>query len=172
MDLPSAKAEQLVARLESDFFIQLQELRDAITLSPTLKDNPSYRASCNLIHRTSFFSVDLYIASGRPYERAQFARRIRQTIATNPNRYAYFVSPEDIILIKLEWYRLANGVLDRQWNDVRSVIVAQENTLDIAYLRQWAAYLAITDLLDAALRGLPPPLTTRNADSQQLRLDL
>jgi len=133
--LPAAKAGLVAARLEPEFFIQLSDLRDAIALAPSLQDDPMHRASCNLVHRSSFFRVDLFIASGRPYERAQFARRIPQTVALNPDRHAYFVSPEDIILIKLDWYRMAQGVLDRQWSDVQSVLATQGSTLDTAYLR-------------------------------------
>ncbi len=171
--LPSTKASLFAAQLEPEFFIQLNDLRDAIALAPSLQDDPTHRASCNLVHRNSFFRVDLFIASGCPYERAQLARRIPQTVAINPARHAYFVSPEDIILIKLDWYRMAQGVLDRQWSDVQSVLATQGSTLDTVYMRHWATQLAITDLLNAALRGAPPPrLTLPDNESQQLRLDL
>jgi hypothetical protein len=171
--LPAAKAGLFAARLEPEFFIQLSDLRDAIALASSLRGDPLHRASCNLVHRSSFFRVDLFIASGRPYELAQFARRISQTIALNPERQAYFVSPEDIILIKLDWYRMAQGVLDRQWSDVQSVLATQGSTLDTAYLRHWATQLGIADLLDAALRGAwPPKMTPPDDESQQLRLDI
>ncbi len=120
--LPAAKAGLFTARIAPEFFVQISDLRDAIALAPTLHDNPLHRASCNLVHRTSFFRVDLFIASGRPYEFAQFARRVPQTVALNPERRTYFVSPEDIILIKLDWYRMAQGALERQWIDVQSVL--------------------------------------------------
>ncbi len=173
--LPAAKAGIFAARLEPAFFLQLSDLRDAIALAPSLRDDPFRRASFNLVHRTSFFRVDLFIASGRPYEQAQFTRRVPQTVALNPERQAYFVSPEDIILIKLDWYRMAQGALDRQWSDVQSVLATQGNTLDTAYLRYWAAQLDIVHLLDAALHRAPPPRLTPpddNDDSPQLRLDL
>ncbi|MBP1465380.1 hypothetical protein EYB53_006650 [Candidatus Chloroploca sp. M-50] len=68
---------------------------------------------------------------------------------------------------------MSQGILDRQWSDVQSVLATQESTLDTAYLRHWATQLAIADLLDAALHGVPPPrLTQPDGDSQQLRLDL
>ncbi|WP_129626881.1 hypothetical protein [Candidatus Oscillochloris fontis] len=171
--LPAAKAGLFTARIAPEFFVQISDLRDAIALAPTLHDDPLHRASCNLVHRTSFFRVDLFIASGRPYELAQFARRVPQTVALNPERRAYFVSPEDIILIKLDWYRMAQGALERQWIDVQSVLTTQGSTLDIAYLRHWAAQLALADLLDAALRRAPPPrLTPPDDDSSQMRLDI
>jgi hypothetical protein len=100
-------------------------------------------------------------------------QRIRQTVALNPERQAYFVSPEDIILIKLDWYRLANGVLDRQWADVQSVIATQGNALDTTYMQHWATQLDIRDLLDAALRGAAPPrVIPPGDDSQQIRLEI
>ncbi|WP_097646170.1 hypothetical protein [Candidatus Viridilinea mediisalina] len=171
--LPATKARPFVLQIEAEFFVQLSDLYDAITLAPSLHNSPMQRASCNLVHRNSFFRVDLFIASDRPYERAQFARRIPQIVAINPERQAYFVSPEDIILLKLDWYRMAQGILDRQWSDVQAVLATQGDTLDTAYLRHWAKQLAISDLLDAALRGVPPPrLTPPDDAAAQLRLDL
>lgn len=83
------------------------------------------------------------------------------------------MSPEDISLIKLGWYRMAQGALERQWIDVQSVLTTQGSTLDTAYLRHWAEQLALADLLEAALRGAPPPrLTPPSDDSSQLRLDI
>jgi hypothetical protein len=171
--LPASKAAPLVAQIEPEFFLQLTDLRDAVALAPTLRDNPLHRATCNAIHRGTFFRVDLFISSGRAYERAQLSRRIRQTVTLNPERQAFFVSPEDIILAKLEWYRMAEGMLDRQWSDVQSVIATQQSTLDLAYLNAWALTLAIPDLLAAALRGEAPPnpAPPRGAPDQ-LRLDM
>ena len=124
------------------------------------------------MHRTSFFRIDLFVASGRSFEQAQFARRIPQTIAINPERQAYFVSPEDIVLLKLEWYRLSQGVLDRQWSDMRAVLTTQGDTLDLAYLRAWAPQLAVGGLLEAALRGDPPPRLPPDSDEpHQARMD-
>jgi hypothetical protein len=171
--LSANKAARFAALIEPDFFVQLTDIRDAIALAPSLRDDPLHRATCNLVHRSSFFRVDLFISSGRAYELAQLSRRIPQTVALNPERQAYFVSPEDIILIKLDWYRMAQGALDRQWTDVQSVIKTQGNFLDLAYLRHWASQLAIADLLDAALRGASPPtLAPLDDDSQQMRLDI
>jgi hypothetical protein len=64
----------------------------------------------------------------------------------------YLSSPEDVILHKLEWYRLGGGVSDRQWGDVLGVLKVQGEALDFGYLRQWAGELGLTELLAAALR--------------------
>jgi hypothetical protein len=59
-----------------------------------------------------------------------------------------------------------------QWMDVQAVLTTQGDILDVAYLRKWAAQLAVGDLLDAALRGDPPPRLPSDSDkSQQARMD-
>jgi len=60
-------------------------------------------------------------------------------------------SAEDTVLSKLEWYRLREGVSDRQWQDVLGVLKVQGERLDLAYLRQWAAELGVAELLEKAI---------------------
>jgi hypothetical protein len=43
-------------------------------------------------------------------------------------------------------------VSERQWRDVTGIVQAQSSRLDRAYLRQWAAELAVSDLLERALK--------------------
>ena len=59
-------------------------------------------------------------------------------------------SPEDIVLAKLEWFRLGGETSERQWWDVVGVLRVAEDA-DRAYLRRWAAALNLTDLLERAL---------------------
>ena len=59
---------------------------------------------------------------------------------------------EDIVLHKLEWYRLGGGVSERQWQDVLGVFRVQGATLDRAYLERWASDLGVADLLARAIR--------------------
>ena len=61
------------------------------------------------------------------------------------------VTAEDIILSKLEWYRLGGEVSDRQWNDVLGILKIQEGRLDHSYLQHMAVGIGVTDLLEAAL---------------------
>lgn len=61
-----------------------------------------------------------------------------------------FVSAEDIILSKLDWYRMSDGISERQWRDVLGVLKVQKPLLDIVYLEHWAAKLQLTDFLQRA----------------------
>ena len=58
---------------------------------------------------------------------------------------------EDTILRKLEWYRAGGETSERQWNDLRGVLKVSGPRLDLAYMRHWAPYLKVDDLLERLL---------------------
>jgi len=97
------------------------------------------------------FKVDVFICKGRAYDRVQLERRLAETVDIESKRQAYFATPEDAILAKLEWYRLWGEVSDRQWGDILGVLKAQGSRLDQAYLQHWAGQLGVADLLVRAL---------------------
>jgi hypothetical protein len=68
-----------------------------------------------------------------------------------PPAEALVATPEDTLLAKLEWYRSGGEVSERQWRDVLGIMMVQGNKLDLAYLRQWAKELKVSDLLERAL---------------------
>jgi hypothetical protein len=55
------------------------------------------------------------------------------------------------VLRKLEWYRSGGETSERQWNDLRGVCRAASKQLDLNYLRKWAGYLKVDDLLETLL---------------------
>ena len=140
-DLRFEHVARLVQALTGQFYIDEDSVRDAIRL----------RRSFSAIHLATSFKVDIFIPQQRPYSPVQFERRVRQTIWTDPEYAVYLASAEDNLLAKLEGYRLGNEVSDRQWRDILGVIKTQDVRLDFAYLRQWAAALNVSDLLEKAL---------------------
>ena len=65
---------------------------------------------------------------------------------------------EDVVLSKLRWYRLGGETSEQQWNDVLGVISVQRDRLDLAYLRDWAQYLKVDDLLEQVLAERHEPI--------------
>ncbi len=131
----------LVGALEGDYYVSLPAIHEALA-----------RRSCfNLIHLATMFKVDVFVAGQRPYDRLAF-ERIRPGLIDDddPATRVSFASPEDVILGKLEWYRLGDEVSDTQWRDVLGVMRVQGELLDREYLRHWAAQLGVADLLEKA----------------------
>jgi hypothetical protein len=141
VDLGLEHVEPLARALDDAFYADAEMMRDAVRR----------RGSFNVIHLETMFKVDVFISKGRPFDQAQFERRVLQTLTTGPDRAAYVASAEDIILAKLEWYHLGGQASDRQWRDVQNVLKVQEARLDLHYLHHWAAQLGLRDVLERAL---------------------
>ena len=82
------------------------------------------------------------------FERAQ-RRILRQDHKDQRFRLA---SAEDVILHKLHWYKMGDEASERQWNDVLGVLKVQAETLDVEYMKKWAAELQVTSLLNRAFQ--------------------
>ncbi|MCW5933502.1 MAG: hypothetical protein KIT45_04275 [Fimbriimonadia bacterium] len=141
-DLSLSHIQPLVAALSKEFYADEEMIRDAI----------ERKSSFNLIHFDTAFKVDIFVRKLRAYDQIQLKRRRTVVIATDPEQTVYVVSPEDIILAKLEWYRLGGEVSDRQWRDILGVLKTLEGELDMNYLQQWADEIEVVDLLKRALK--------------------
>ncbi len=130
----------LVQSLQSHFYVLSADITEALQRC----------GSFNIIHLETLFKVDIFLPKDRPYDQAQFGRRVAHVLSRTPHDTMYLCSVEDTILSKLEWFRLGNDVSERQWLDVLGVLKVQEPTLDRAYMQEWATILGVVDLLERA----------------------
>jgi hypothetical protein len=131
----------LLAALQDTYYANAQAMSEAIA-----------RRSCfNLIHLATSFKVDVFPAKDREYDRVALGRaRKRPVDQEDPPTQLFLASPEDVVLSKLEWFRLGEEVSQTQWRDVIGVLKVQAAALDSSYLQEWAARLGIADLLEKA----------------------
>lgn len=133
--------QPFIAALEAEFYIDPQMVAGAV----------HQYGSFNLIHRQTFFKVDVFIPPARPFLQSQLQRARDQVFTLESERRAKFASPEDTILSKLEWYHLGGETSERQWRDVLGILKVQSGNLDLDYLHHWADELDLAGLLIRAL---------------------
>jgi hypothetical protein len=141
-DIRLEQVQQLSEMLENEFYIDPEMIMNAIL----------YNSSFNLIHLDTMFKVDVFILKRRPFDLNQMRRRVLQNVGDSPADQVYFSSAEDIILAKLEWFRMGGEVSERQWRDVLGVLGLQSERLDFEYLWKWSVDLGVQDLLHRALK--------------------
>jgi hypothetical protein len=133
-----------VSALKDEFYLDEEMIAESI----------QHQSSFNLIHRESIFKVDVFIPRPRPFLKSQLAHAQNQSFLFESEVSAKFASPEDVILAKLEWYRLGGEVSERQWRDILGVLKTRAGGLDLGYMRKWAEDLKVSDLLERALRDM------------------
>ncbi len=139
-DIRFEHVNALVRRLKVEYYIDGDMIRDAIR----------HNSSFNIIYLDSMFKIDVFLPKLRQYAQQERLRARKEVIAEGVRPF-YLSSPEDIILNKLEWYKIGDEISTRQWNDLIGVINRQRAILDLAYLRLWAGELNIAGLLARAL---------------------
>ncbi len=140
-ELDEPAARKLVAALANDYYASESAAVDAVR-----------RRTCfNLLHFATSSKIDIFVSKNRQFDRAVQDRAAVRSLGDEDALSARVVSAEDIILLKLEWFRLGDEASERQWRDLTSVAKLQAHRLDCEYLRLWARELGLTDLLDRLL---------------------
>jgi hypothetical protein len=135
------QADKLIELLSSDYYISKEAVYQALKQQGTF----------NVIHLDSAFKIDVFIRKNTAFEKQFMARRISLRLSDSIKKEFAVISPEDIILLKLQWYRDGGFSSERQWNDVMGILTVQAERLDFDYLNKWAAILEINDLLEKAV---------------------
>ena len=143
-ELEPVHVSRLVAALHHAYFVDDSRVRAAIAT----------KRSFNLIHLASMFKVDVFVSRGRPFDASAFARVRHERFGQQPEDPGIpLASAEDVLLAKLEWFRRGGETSERQWEDVKGLVRVGAGVLDVVYLRQWAALIGVSDLLDRVLHA-------------------
>jgi hypothetical protein len=141
-ELQASHVERFVERLQPEYYVDEARVRDSV----------ASRRSFNLIHLSTMLKVDVFVSKGRPFDSEAMARARPEALDEGAASRRFFVaSLEDIVLAKLEWFRLGGEVSERQWSDVVGVLKTAGSAADLVYLRRWGTALGVADLLERAL---------------------
>lgn len=140
-DLHPVQVPGFVERLGDAYYADADMVLDAIR----------HRSSFNIIHLATMMKIDVFILKPRAFDLEAFARVTREALGEESHRTFPLTTAEDIILHKLEWYRLGERMSERQWEDVIGVLRMQRDALDRTYLDRWARELGVDDLLHQAI---------------------
>ena len=142
-EVPLEKVVAFVQSLKEAYYVDADMIKDAIR----------HRSEFNVIHLDTMFKVDIFLPKRRPFDQA-VRQRVQKSELKILDERSFFnmESPEDVILTKLEWYKVGGGASERQWGDILGVLKVQKQKLDREYLRRWAKEIGVADLLTRALQ--------------------
>jgi len=130
VELSEKDLSRFIPRFEADYYLDPETVRDAV----------KSRGMFNLIHDEYIIKIDFVVRKDTPYRRREFSRRKKVAV---DDQDLYVVSPEDLILSKLDWAKDSRSEV--QLNDVRNLLKSVKG-LNQSYLARWAKALNIESL--------------------------
>lgn len=104
------------------------------------------RTQFNIIHTLTALKVDC-ILPANAFDQNEITRGILKSIGSGQT--AVFATPEDVILKKMEYYRL--GGSDKHLRDIAGVLKVSGEQVDHAYIAAHAEQFKLTDIWQAIL---------------------
>jgi len=145
IQLPRSSVPRLIQAFATDFYLDQASVDSA------------YQApyQFNAIDLRSSLKVDFWMLQSSPFDLQMYQRR-KQVILFSVQ--AVIASAEDVILHKLLWDRMTPS--DRQLGDAAGVVAVQGESLDRAYLLDWAEQIGVGEMLQKLLSGEIKPKET------------
>ena len=134
--------DRFLHELPPIFFADAEEAQKALRLGRPF----------NVIYMPTAFKFDLFPARAFPLGIQELDRAVFLADNGLSEDPAPFVTPEDILLAKLHWFRAGGEVSDVQWRDIQGIVRGRRETLDRVYLEQSASRLRVEGLLERPLR--------------------
>jgi hypothetical protein len=130
----------LAAFSPEEFYISEELIREAIRR----------RLQFNIIHPSSGLKVDIIVRKDTPFDQSRFSR-IRR-IRPAESYVANFAAPEDIIIMKMQYYR--EGGSEKHLRDITGILKISGDEVDLTYIADWSRRLGLTDLWEMILRKM------------------
>ena len=143
INIQYSQIQPLIKAMADDFYISDIAVEEAVSRKTS---------SFNVIHLTTTEKADIFVMKDDEFSLSQMSRRVLHCPDGDMSKSFYLCTPEDTILQKLLWLRIANNESQKQWRDILGVLKLQKEQLDFGYLQEWGQRLQLTDILLQALR--------------------
>lgn len=138
IQIQTQKANLIGTFRDLGFYVSEEAVEDAI----------ARKFQFNIIHPESDLKVDFWVVGDDERHNTEFQRKHKEKVLDNEE--VYMISPEDLILIKLEWYKDSNS--SRHLEDAQGIYEIQKDNLDIDYLKTRAVKFGLADTLSDLIK--------------------
>ena len=108
-----------------------------------------HKSEFNFIHPDTGIKVDFFVRGDNPYDKLEMKRVVLRDIY---GQKVFFISPEDLILSKLIWFKEGNS--QKQREDIKSVLRNTKIKLDFEYIKKWARKQGTDKILEKILKEI------------------
>ncbi len=133
VEIDMSGIERIYEAFREDFYVSKEAMEEAVR----------YRSMFNIIHNETLTKIDFWMLEDTAFDRERFSRRVGEELRGVP---VYFSSPEDMIIVKLDWFKQTE--IHKHYEDALGIVLVQQDSLDIEYVRQWCAKRSSGELLD------------------------
>lgn len=130
------------AFMPPDFYLSESAIKEAI----------QHKSMFNLLDTTEGDKVDFWILTDEPFDQSRFTRKYEEKILGLSMKIS---TPEDTILMKLQWTKLSGGS-EKQFTDALRVYEVQYMNLDLSYMEAWSQTLQIKELWEKLKQEAQP----------------
>ena len=134
-------ADKFYGRLKDDFYVSEEAMQQALGCC----------GSFSIIHLETAFKIDIFLLGPSDFEQQLLVRSKMVRLGESPESDLCFVSPEDVVLLKLRRLSESDGFSENQWDDILGVLAVQGRALDTGYLRDYGRTLGVEELLERAI---------------------
>src|SRR4030042_3719164 len=145
----TADIDIVVEMLEKNIESLAKELlsvdKDVYVSEDAMRQALQNKGEFNFVHPQSGLKLDFWVVKDS-FEKLKIKRAKIKVI---DGEEVSFSSPEDLIISKLDWYKLSNST--RQLEDIESVL--RISKVDLEYIKKWASKRGTIDILNKLIKG-------------------
>ena len=132
VDIRTEQVKQFVSAFGPEYYVNSESILEAI----------KNQSQFNIIQSELGVKVDFYVKQSDSFSQQAFGRK--RSEAFSKEKTAMFTTPEDIILKKMEWYKM--GESQKHLDDIKGILRISRDKLDLQYISQWALKIGVQDI--------------------------